>query len=441
MHPLSCFFLALILLILLTLQWQLLQAQAWLWFQKTQTAPKTKTPRILKPKSENDCSACLSQKACAGIVPQAPKQPRPWSEVKNRRGRKKTIPTQGDACPNSDCNYDRVTDANVHALVGFGRHGKQEKIQDLRCQACSTKFTVRRNTVLYRLKTHSKAVALALAFLAEGMDVSALERVMAIGEGTLRTGLARSGQHAEKLHSLRFQNLSFAHIQLDELWANVRQSSQETWGWVATEATTKVIPVIRQGPRPLDLAMNVVHALVNTMQPGCRPVFTTDGLKLYFYALTAHFGHWTVSEDVHKPFWQVSADLRYAQVKKIQRRRRLVKVEHILLCGLPDTCKAALKAAGLSGRIHTAFVERIHLTIRQSVSFLARRTWSSAQFIPELETHLHWWRAYYHFSRYHPSLRIALATPIHRKGKLRPRRFRSRTPAMAAGLADFRWSV
>jgi hypothetical protein len=187
--------------------------------------------------------------------------------------------------------------------------------------------------------------------------------------------------------------------------------------------------------------MNVVHDLVHIMQPGCQPVFTTDGLKLYFYALTAHFGRWAVSEDAHKPFWQVSADLLYAQVKKIHRRRRLVKVEHILLCGLSDTLKARLKAIGLSGRINTAFVERVNLTIRQSVSFLTRRTWCSPQFTPELGTHLHGWRAYYHFSRYHQSLRVAFATPLQRKGKQRPRRFRSRTPAMAAGLADFRWSV
>jgi transposase-like protein len=92
----------------------------------------------------------------------------------------------------------------------------------LKCQACGRKFTVRRHTVLYRLKTHSTRVAEALTFLAEGVDVSVLERVWQIGEGTLRTWLTRAGLHAEKLHAHVFRGLRFDPIQLDELWANAR---------------------------------------------------------------------------------------------------------------------------------------------------------------------------------------------------------------------------
>jgi IS1 family transposase len=273
------------------------------------------------------------------------------------------------------------------------------------------------------------------------MDVSALERVIGIGEGTLRTWLTRSGKHAEKLHSVFFQELIFAHIQLDELWANVRQASQEVWLWVATEATTKVIPVIRLGPRTMDMAMGVVHTLCSTMPPGCTPAFTTDGLKLYFYALTTHFGQWVMPEGASKSLWQVSVDLLYGQVKKIQRRRRLVKVEYSLLWGELANLKGHLQAIGLSGRINTAFVERLNLTIRQSISFLVRRTWGKAQFTPELELHLQWWRGYCHYSRYHESLRVTLASPIQRKGQQLPRCYRSRTPAMVAGLTSHRWSV
>ena len=90
------------------------------------------------------------------------------------------------------------------------------------------------------------------------------------------------------------------------------------------------------------------------------------------------------------------------------------------------------------------------MTIRQGVSFLARRTWGIAQFTPELELHIQWWRSYYHFSRYHETLRVPFAIPIPRKGKQLPQRYRSRPPAtlaphasagVAAGLTDHRWSV
>ena len=295
--------------------------------------------------------------------------------------------------------------------------------------------------MLYRLKTHSDKVAQALALMAEGVDVSALERVMGIGEGTLRTWLTRAGMHAERLHNTIFQELIFRHIQLDELWANVRHKAQEVWLWVAMEATTKVIPVMKLGPRTLDMAMVVVHELCESMPLGCTPIFTSDGLKLYFYALTAHFGYWALEDGMRKPVWEIAAGFIYAQVKKIHRRRRLVKVEHLMLCGEREKMNNGLKALGLSGKINTAFVERINLTIRQGVAFLVRRTWGTAQFTAELELHQQWWRSYYHFSRYHESLRVQFSQLIQGQEKQSPRRYRSCTPAMAARLTSHRWTV
>jgi hypothetical protein len=69
--------------------------------------------------------------------------------VKSRRGAPKRINTEGFACPNRRGSYYRNTEAHVHALVGNGTHGKAERIQTLRCQACHTTFTARRHR-LYR---------------------------------------------------------------------------------------------------------------------------------------------------------------------------------------------------------------------------------------------------------------------------------------------------
>jgi hypothetical protein len=112
-----------------------------------------------------------------------------------------------------------------------------------------------------------------------------------------------------------------------------------------------------------------------------------------------------------------------------------------MLCGELEKLKDGLKALGLSGKINTAFIERINLTIRQGIAFLACRTWGTAQFSPELEISLEWWRGYDHFSRFHESLRVELAQPIQCQGKHLPRRCRSRIPAMAAGLTTHRWTV
>jgi hypothetical protein len=116
----------------------------------------------------------------------------------------------------------------------------------------------------------------------------------------------------------------------------------------------------------------------------------------------------------------VLADFVYAQVIKTQRRFRLVNVEARFVWGLPSEYFSRLKSAGLSGRINTSFVERANLTIRQSVSKLTRRTWSTAQFSTELSEHVFWWLAYYHFTRNHQSLRTKVSQPIHRKGRQQP---------------------
>ena len=62
----------------------------------------------------------------------------PWSEVKIRREAPKRISTEGFACPNPQCQYFGNTDAQFHALVGDGKHGRAESIQTFRCQACHT---------------------------------------------------------------------------------------------------------------------------------------------------------------------------------------------------------------------------------------------------------------------------------------------------------------
>ena len=69
--------------------------------------------------------------------------------------------------------------------------------------------------------------------------------------------------------------------------------------------------------------------------------------------------------------------------------------------------REALQALGFSGRVNTAFIERVNLTIRRGVSALARRTWATAVHTPHLQAHLHWWQAYSHFVRPHASLRVA----------------------------------
>ena len=109
--------------------------------------------------------------------------------------------------------------------------------------------------------------------------------------------------------------------------------------------------------------------------------------------------------------------------------------------GTEPALKVALQGLGLSGRLNTAFIERVNLTVRHGVAALARRTWATAQQSPPLLAHLEWWRAYDHFVRPHESLRVRLVQPQGRGGKRLAQRDLQRTPAMAAGRTNRRWNV
>jgi IS1 family transposase len=215
------------------------------------------------------------------------------------------------------------------------------------------------------------------------------------------------------------------------------------WLWLAIDPLTKILPVLHLGPRTQHMAHLLIHSLRQLLAHGCLPLFTSDGLNLYFYALTAHFGQWREVGRRGRNMcqWQVAAGLIYGQVKKSYLRRKLVRVTHVMRLGTQADLKAALQGLGLSGRLNTAFIERVNLTVRHGVAALGRRTWATAQQTPHLLVHLEWWRAYYHFVRPHAALRVALVQPQARRGKLAAQRYRQRTEALAAGRTHRRWTT
>jgi IS1 family transposase len=196
---------------------------------------------------------------------------------------------------------------------------------------------------------------------------------------------------------------------LDELRTRLRSQRQVLWLWLAIDPRTKILSALHVGPRTQLSAHTVIHSLRHILAPGCIPLFTSDGLNLYFYALTAHFGHWLqVARRGRKILrWQVTEGLLYGQVKKSYQRRKLVRVTHVMRLGTGTALKIALQEMGFTGRLNTAFIERVNLTVRHGVAALARRTWATAQQSPHLLAHLEWWRAYSHFVRPHESLRVA----------------------------------
>ncbi len=282
------FLLVLFLILSLGLLWRL----CWLHLQPSNSQAgkrRTLVHRLLKPRTPLDCPICRLNSS--GVRPTSAPV-RPWPEVKSRRGAPKRIHTEGFACPNQQCPYFGITDSHIHALVGDGKHGRAEQVQTFRCQACHITFTARYHTPLYRLKTPSQQIAMVLMALAEGLDASAAERVFGYRQATITTWLSRAGQHAQSFHEHFFCHLQLPYVQLDELCTRLRDSTQVLWLWLAIDPLTKILPVLELGPRTQTMAHRLIHSLRQMLTPGCLPLFTSDGLNFYFYALTAHFGQW-----------------------------------------------------------------------------------------------------------------------------------------------------
>jgi transposase-like protein len=62
--------------------------------------------------------------------------------------------------------------------VGNGKRSQDHDIQYLKCQACQKTFTSRKGTPMYYLKTKINQVEMVLWFLAEGVDLSVMVRVL-----------------------------------------------------------------------------------------------------------------------------------------------------------------------------------------------------------------------------------------------------------------------
>jgi transposase-like protein len=159
----------------------------------------------------------------------------------------------------------------------------------------------RMGTPLYRLKTSRERVTMATHMAMKGLSIADISEIMGHSPSTIARWLARDGEHSEKLHAAYFNELNVVHIQLDELVTKVRRWSKRVWVWVAQDAQSKAWLAWHVGRRAQADAHRLVHRVTQVLATVCVPVFTSDGLRQYFYALTAHYGHWQEEEGKRKP--------------------------------------------------------------------------------------------------------------------------------------------
>jgi hypothetical protein len=171
----------------------------------------------------------------------------------------------------------------------------------------------------------------------------------------------------------------------------------------------------------------------------------TDGYKSYFTAILTHVGHWVQPPrrqgkgPMSQPRWMSLPELRYGQVVKTVRRRRLVRLTHRAVFGTKAAIEQVLATSG--GQIHTAFIERVNLSIRQHGVAVGRRVNTLCKGEAGLPQQLALYHVYYNFVFPHASLRqpLMVVEPTHGSGSAR--QWRPCPPAMAVGSTDRVWTL
>jgi len=375
--------------------------------------------------------------------------------VTNRRPRE--IDTSRHFCPHSQCAY--------RGWLGLGNlrangHPSGGPWRQFHCTSCDGYFLETHGTICHGKQAAVELIVRVVACLAEGLGIRATARVFEVAPNTVLQWLVEA---AEQLHAFAAYFLCDLHLeqlQLDELYAVLRERKageisdeaaiqrlerSPSWVWTAMDPMSKLLVVVAVGSRTLAMAQRVVHQVTARLAPGCVPLFLTDGFNEYKTAILAHFGSWIQPERRQdkgprpKPRWMPLPELLYAQVVKLYRRRRIVGVQHRVVFGTRLAIEQVLAAYGWS--MHTAFVERLNLDIRQRVAAIGRRVNTLCQGEDGLQHQLVLFQVYHNFVLPHASLRQPLLTPEATNGTGSARLWRPCTPAMAAGLTDHVWSL
>jgi transposase-like protein len=334
---------------------------------------------------------------------------------------------QSQFCHNPDCT--------ARGQLGLGNirvHGR--KARRYRCTTCGGTFAATRDTPFFRLKKSADLVTLVITLLCHGCPVQAIVVAFGLDERTVADWRDRAGRHARQFHEHRvFQGqVELGHVQADELY--VKAVARRLWMAMAMAVPSRLwLGGVVSERRDLILIMAVVD-MVRRAAKSMSFLVCVDGLASYVTAFTRVFRDPVRTGQRGRPRLVTFAGLLLGQVIKHHSGRRLVDVTRRAVLGTAEEIVGVLSATGTGTGINTSFIERLNATFRGAMCPLVRRGRAIARGKAVLTGWMYLVGCAYNFCCQHDSLRIAAPAG----GRLK---WRERTPAMAAGLTDHRWTM
>lgn len=307
------------------------------------------------------------------------------------------------SCPSEVCKQRSDGVANVVRHGYFRvRCGRRRRY---RCTRCRRTFSTRTNTPYFGLWCSSRVFERVAHLSVEGMSRAAIARVEGIRWHTADRWLAKAAGLAQRYNERHIQAIPLVELQADELRTFAPSKATPTWVFTSMEVCSRLWSSTVVGRRSY---ANTKALFNDTLARGVvtgTPLIMTDGFGFYERVIRKLFGVACI----------------YAQVVKTWRKDRVIRVERRSVIGTTRRLERALDESEDSTRANTAYIERLNLTIRQSVAYLRRRSPTHARCEVRLFRQLELMQCHYNFIRQHTGLRF---------GRER------RTPAMVAGLRD-----
>jgi IS1 family transposase len=236
---------------------------------------------------------------------------------------------------------------------------------------------------------------------------------------------------------------------MDEKWAFVGKKEAncdpedpadrqcgDSWDHVALDPEHRLVLAVVAGKRTAENTQKLVDEVKTRLGGRVPRLITTDEYPAYEGAILKAFGQTITPPRTGKPGrpmapYQVAPEaLHYAVVHKTREKGRVIQVAVRVIFGVLAAVMEAVAASRVSRAINTAFIERHNGTDRHHNARKRRKTYC---FSKDWAAH----EAMTYFTMYSYNF----CWPVRTLREKVDGRWRPRTPAMAAGLAEHVWSM